>query len=101
MLDPVIAAGMIFSLLMVLLIGGFVVLYPLTSKLGQALEAYLEQKKASGVSEEEITTLRRQVHALTRQVEAVAEKQDFVEELLEEKSREALGDRTGREAESA
>lgn len=85
---------------MVLLIGGFVVLYPLTSKLGQALETYLEQKKASGVSEEEITTLRRQVHALTRQVEAVAEKQEFVEELLEEKSR-ALGDRTGPEAESS
>jgi len=90
MLDPVIAAGMVFALLVILLIGGFIVTYPVTSKLGKALESYLEQKKDEGPSEREVERLRRQLLALKRQVDGMAEKQEFVEELLQEKGRASL-----------
>lgn len=38
MLEPVALAGMIFSLLVILLIGGFILLYPLSRRLGALLE---------------------------------------------------------------
>ncbi len=90
MLDPIIPAAMVFTLLLVLLIGGFVVTYPVTRRLGRALEAYLDRQRSGGASGEEIATLRRQLHALKRQVDAVAEKQDFVEALLEERKGASL-----------
>ncbi|NIP58516.1 MAG: hypothetical protein GWM92_09515, partial [Gemmatimonadetes bacterium] len=44
-MDPLIAASMIFTLILVVLIGGFIVLFPVTRRLGKALEVYLDQKR--------------------------------------------------------
>lgn len=97
MLDPVIAAGMIFALLMVLLIGGFIVLFPVTSRLGKALETYLEARKEEGGNPEEVVRLRRELRALRERVESMTEKQAFVEELLQERRGGALPGGTSEE----
>ena len=37
-MDPVILAGMIFSIIVIVLLGGFTLLYPLTRRLAEVLE---------------------------------------------------------------
>lgn len=83
-MDPLIAASMIFTLILVLLIGGFVVLFPLTRRLGNALEVYLDQKRGQLPDPEDVERLRTAVHRLRREVRQLSEKQEFVERLLRE-----------------
>jgi hypothetical protein len=89
-------AGMIFSLLMALIVGGFVLLYPLTRRLGKLIELRLEERKSEpgGVAAAEVERLRGVVEALQQDVAALAERQDFAERLLE---RGAGGGETGGE----
>jgi hypothetical protein len=89
-------AGMIFSLLMALIVGGFVLLYPLTRRLGKLIELRLEERKSEpgSVAAAEVERLRGVVEALQQDVAALAERQDFAERLLE---RGAGGGETGGE----
>jgi hypothetical protein len=90
-------AGMIFSLLMALVIGGFVLMYPLTRRLGKLIELRLEERKSEQggvVAAEEVERLRGVVEALQQDVAALVERQDFAERLLE---RGAGGGETGGE----
>jgi hypothetical protein len=79
-------AGMIFSLLLALIVGGFVLMYPLTKRLGKLIELRLEERKLEprGMLEvEEVERLRGAVEALQHEVAALAERQDFAERLLD------------------
>jgi hypothetical protein len=79
-------AGMIFSLLMALIVGGFVLMYPLTRRLGKLIELRLEERKSEQggmVVVEEVERLRGVVEALQHEVAALAERQDFAERLLD------------------
>jgi hypothetical protein len=79
-------AGMIFSLLMALIVGGFVLMYPLTRRLGKLIELRLEERKSEqgGMPVvEEVERLRGVVEALQHEVAALAERQDFAERLLD------------------
>jgi hypothetical protein len=79
-------AGMIFSLLMALIVGGFVLMYPLTRRLGKLIELRLEERKSEEggrVAVEEVERLRGVVEALQQDVAALAERQDFAERLLD------------------
>jgi hypothetical protein len=90
--DVVAIAGMIFSLLVVLVIGGFILLYPLSRKLGQVLEARLEERRAGrALPMEDVESLRAAVETLREEVGAVAERQRFVERLLESGERGGEG----------
>lgn len=82
-MDPLIAASMIFTVILVLLIGGFIVLFPLTRRLGNALEVYLDQKREQLPDPEDVERLRVAVHQLRREVRQLSEKQEFVERLLQ------------------
>ncbi len=82
-MDPVILAGMIFSLVVLLLVGGFTLLFPLTRRLAAVLEKRYLTDGAEGTNAEEVAALRRAVHALRREVEQIGERQDFTEKLLE------------------
>lgn len=84
MIDILPIAGMIFSLLMVLVIGGFILLYPLSKRLGQLIELRLEERRAGGpLPSEELEELQAVVVALQAEVERLAERQAFAEGLLE------------------
>ena len=82
-MDSVILAGMIFSIVAMILLGGFTLLYPLTRRLAEVLEKRYLQDGAEGVSADEVAALRRAVHALRGEVERLDERQEFTERLLE------------------
>lgn len=81
-MDPVIAAGMIFSLIVVAMIGGVILLFPITRRLGQFLE-YRMSEKGRLRDREEMERILQALHALRDDVAALAERQDFTERLLE------------------
>lgn len=83
MIDILPLAGMLFSLLMVLIIGGFILLIPLSRRLGQLLEMRLEQQRTGALASEDATALLETVRALQDQVELLSERQAFTERLLE------------------
>ena len=90
--DPTVLFGMIFSLLCLLLIGGFVLAFPAARRLGNVLDAWAESRRGEA-SPEKIEELRREVRSLRSQLEAtrdrlttVAERQEFTERLLEDRS---------------
>lgn len=83
MLEPVALAGMIFSLLVILLIGGFILLYPLSRRLGALLEQRLTAKPSAGDGRE-LAQLRDALRALQAEVHRIGERQAFTESLLEE-----------------
>lgn len=82
-MDPVILAGMIFSLVVLLMIGGFILMFPLTRRLAQLLEQRLREKSTAAADSEQIAALRTTIDALEARVEALTERQGFVDSLLE------------------
>lgn len=89
-MDPLIAASMVFTLILVVLIGGFIVLFPLTRRLGRALEVYLDQKREDAPDAREIERIRAAVGSLQREVRRLSEKQEFVERLLRQREGKEL-----------
>lgn len=79
-MDPLALAGMVFTLLVILMIGGFILLFPVSRRLGKVLERWLEEKRPAG-KEPEVAQLRAAVQALEREVRSLSERQDFVESL--------------------
>ena len=89
-MDPLILGAMIFSVVLLLLIGGFTLLFPLTGLLAAVLEKRYLADGAEGANPEEVAALRRAVHALRGEVEQIGERQDFTEKLLERPRSEEL-----------
>jgi hypothetical protein len=86
MYDVVPIAGMVFSLLLALIVGGFVLMYPLTKRLGKLIELRLEERRSErggAVAAGEVERLRRVVEGLQAEVAGLAERQEFTERLLE------------------
>lgn len=90
--DPTVLFGMIFSLLCLLLIGGFVLAFPAARRLGDVLDAWAESRRGEA-SPEKVEELRREVRSLRSHLEAtrdrqttLAERQEFMERLLEDRS---------------
>ena len=75
-------AGMVFSLLVVLVIAGSVLLFPLTRRLGQLLELRLEERRG-GVEADALAEVQAAVASLEGEVTRLRERQEFVERLLE------------------
>lgn len=83
-MDPVIPAGMIFVLLIILMIGGMVLLFPLTRQLGRYLENRLREGEApSRTDDAELAALRDAIRALEAEVASLADRQAFAESLLD------------------
>ncbi len=78
-------AGMIFSLLVVLIIAGSILLFPLTRRLGTLLEMRIQDRREGegALSSGEVAELRELMQSLQAEVERVAERQQFTERLLE------------------
>ena len=82
-MDPIILGGMIFSVVVLLLIGGFTLLFPLTRRLTAVLEKRYLEDDAKGANADEVAALRRAVDTLREEVEQIGERQDFTEKFLE------------------
>jgi hypothetical protein len=95
--DGLAILGMVLSLLMVLSIGGFILLFPVTKRLGGALDQWIRIKRSEGMSEDEVARFRADVEAFAQilenisvRLEQVEEQQQFVETLIEQKDSAAL-----------
>ncbi|HEX7050550.1 MAG TPA: hypothetical protein VF188_10140 [Longimicrobiales bacterium] len=87
-MDETALAGMIFTLLLAMIVGGFILLFPLSRRLAAVLEQRLREQRAEP-DPEGLEALRNAVHALEAEVHALVERQAFVDSLLagEEPSR--------------
>jgi divalent metal cation (Fe/Co/Zn/Cd) transporter len=105
-MDPYALGGMIFSVVMVLIIGGFIITFPLLKRLGGLMEesirerrdARLEKGQVEQISGD-IAELRSAFESIERQLELVGERQEFVENLLSHRTHTALPDPDRGEAE--
>lgn len=82
-MDPYILQVMIFVIVILVVVGGFAMLFPLTRQLTAILEKRYLDDGAEGSNADEVAALRRAVHALRGEVEQIGERQDFTEKLLE------------------
>jgi hypothetical protein len=82
MLDPLILAGMIFSVVVLAMIGGFILLFPIARLAGQALKIWIENRGMAGEMQQALGEMRRELAGMQVQIERVAEQQEFVERAL-------------------
>jgi hypothetical protein len=75
--------GMIFTLILVMLLGGFILLFPLSRRLGDLLESKVSDSKSRGLPEEELRRLWDVIHGLEGEVRRLSERQQFTERMLE------------------
>ena len=93
MLDLTAVAGMIFSLLAMGLIGGFILLYPLVGRLGRYLESRSEASGSDPQLQAQIRRLEAGMGDLQKQLEELAERQSFAESLLSSRDPLLLGEK--------
>lgn len=75
--------GMIFVLLIIAMVGGFILVFPLSRRLA----AYLEQRLQSGTKaadDAELKRIRTALVSLQAEIERLSERQEFTESLLAE-----------------
>lgn len=71
--------SLVFSLLVISIVGGGILLFPIMRRLGALLERRLEAEALPG---QELRQLKAAVRSLTEQVRSLQERQDFAEKLL-------------------
>ena len=84
-MDPEVIAGMLFTVVLVAMVGGFILLFPITRRLGAILEQRLNGRAAPEIAPAEIRQLEASIHALRADLEQISERQTFTEELLSER----------------
>jgi len=90
-MDPNAIAGMAFTLILAAMVGGFVLLFPVSRRLGKFLENKLEDKKGTpALPPAEFKALQETVKSLESQLHRVGERQEFLEKLLSSKQSAAL-----------
>ena len=82
-MDPMALVGMVFTLILLILTGGFILLFPIARRLGRVLENRLEKRHTEP---DELARLRETVQTLDADVRALAERQDFIDRLLRAES---------------
>lgn len=71
--------SLVFSLLVIIIVGGGILLFPITRRLGRLLERRLEVEALPG---DELRHLRESMRTLSKQLETLQERQDFTDRLL-------------------
>jgi hypothetical protein len=84
-MDPGLIVVMAFFLIAIILTGTFVLLIPLSRQLAKFLEFRMAQKSQQLPPEiaDELVRLRASVESLDEKVRSVADRQEFMEKLLE------------------
>jgi len=80
--DPNTIPMMIFTIVVLALIGGFIVVYPITRRLGKFLEYRMSDAGRTREIEDRERMLRA-IEALRDELARLAERQDFTERLLD------------------
>ena len=90
-------AEMIGAVVILLVIGTFILLFPLSRRLGRVLEEWIKLRQDTSPDRDTLARLENEVRELRHSVEAgdqrmglLAERQDFMESLVEAKKTAAL-----------
>ena len=78
--DGIAILGMVLSLLLVLSIGSFVLLFPVTKRLGSALDQWIQIKRSEGMSEDEVARFRADIEGFRHVLQSVGDRLERVEE---------------------
>ena len=96
-MDPYALSGMIFTLIVMFFIGGFILTLPLVRRLGGLMEESIRERRDArlergqlGEIEARVGDLARAIETMHRQLDLTGERQDFLENLLEHRQPEAL-----------
>lgn len=89
MIEPMVIVAMIFTLIVLAMIGGFILLFPLSRQLSTLLHQRLQHGEPPP-SDERVDALAQAVELLSAEVERLTDRQDFTERLLE-KPHEGVG----------
>jgi hypothetical protein len=91
-------AEMIYTLVMLLILGTFILAFPITRRLGRIMEEWIALKRDTVPERETLDRIETVVGAIGQRVESleqrldlVGERQDFMESLLETERRGRLG----------
>ena len=86
-MDDEMVAGMIFTLLFALIVGGFILLYPLSRRIATLMERRVHDKEpaAPRLNTDELDALRQSVAELSTQIDRLVDRQDFMEKLLSQR----------------
>jgi hypothetical protein len=94
---PYAIAELIAILMTVFLIGTFILLFPISRRLGKALEEWVKIRHESTPErdllariEVELLEIRNQVDGMDQRLDFLAERQEFTESLIDQKRRTAL-----------
>jgi len=94
---PYAIAELLAVLTMIFLIGTFILLFPLSRRLGKAIEEWIKIRHESSPErdllariEVELLEIRNQVEGLDQRLDFLAERQEFTESLIDQKQRTAL-----------
>jgi hypothetical protein len=88
-MDPMGIAGMIFTLILVGMIGGFILLRPVSKQLGLLLESKLQQNRGPDQQTlDKVDTLTDTVRTLEAEVRLLSDRLEFNEKLLGSRERE-------------
>ena len=101
-MDPYAQGGMIFTVIMTLIIGGFIVTFPILRRLGRVMEETIRDRQEARLGRGNTAMLQAEVdeikHAVGRiegHLELLGERQDFVENLLSHRDPKQLPDHEG------
>ncbi len=90
-------AEMIGAVVIILVIGTFILLFPLSRRLGRVLEEWIKLRQDTSPDRDTLARLENEVRELRQSVEGgdqrmglLAERQDFMESLVEAKKTAAL-----------
>ncbi|HKJ03908.1 MAG TPA: hypothetical protein VJ997_15685 [Longimicrobiales bacterium] len=81
-MDPEIIPMMIFTIIILAMLGGFILLLPITRRLGKFLE-YRMTERTRLMENQEKEALLRAIESLRDDVAHLAERQEFTERLLD------------------
>ena len=88
--DPFIFMGMVFSIVVLLLVGGFVLAFPIARRLGGLMEEWIRDRKELRADRSELLQIRAELAELKGALEAyegrfetAEERQAFMETLIE------------------
>lgn len=85
-MDPMALAGMLFVLIMIAMIGGVVLLLPISRRLGKYLEQRLDGGRGAKADTAQLGEVKELILSLQAQIDRVAERQEFTERLLAERA---------------
>jgi cell division protein FtsB len=90
-MDMTAIAAMITSVVLVALIGGIIMLAPITRRLALLLEQKLQDRQ-SGQSSDEVRALRQRMQFVEEELRILNERQQFTEELIAQRRTRALAE---------